>query len=948
MRASQLAATAALLSFIFLALALAGEPRRVRVTLADGSIVEGTIEGSKDGVYKVKVGSTEVSLAERDVKKVEFLEAAAEKKKVTAATGSDPLPFNPFALAKEGDEAVYGVRKGDVLQNGFRYAVGSVKVGRTTFTVDQRDGAREQGEIKTTKAPSLIEFLDHGVGMKIDVGDVSVEEGGPPIVFCSRSYAATRLRFEGRWSYDEKPLRGTITLSPELPYPCIARIEVTNDSADGKTGFVQFELLGCKRAGAELVGESWADLKARIAPAKEAELEKKPEPEKKGMRPLAAPHAAVAAGLDWLSRHQSEDGHWSATGYMARCKGGPCTGTGLDDFDVGLTGLAVLAFLGAGYGPGDAAEGAVVKKGLDYLVAQQQDGAFGPRVGEAMYNHAIATLALVEATRLTGSGTYVPAAQRGLDYIKSSQNPGLAWRYTPQPGNNDTSITGWCVGALSAGEAAGLKVDRSCYEGVRTWLRRVTDEKGQTGYDRLGTGEIYVPGKNEQWQHHQTMTAVGVRIRLLVDAKRDPGLARSVAIFMRDLPRWDPKAAKPTNDSYYWYQGTLALSLYDGPDGDDFGKWSAAVLDALLPNQCKDGCAGGSWDASGVERWAYAGGRVYTTAINLLTLEKCLGAPVAAQIRAIVHASVYARNYKSYYDTASTRPGYGNPGVDGIPQPTPPPVNAPQPVVPEVGKLHAPPPPASLIPWLPHRSYWSEVDSPPYFAGWKLDETAARADAASYAQALEDYYVDAFVQQHPSGLPVLLPPTNPLPWNPFAKAQEGDETVYWAVDTSHPEKPLPARFTVYAGTDKDKFTVVKERAPFLEAQDRHSFSRTEAPPIDELAEFFLGITRAGTVKLVGDVEVTFAGKTYSAKRYRISGRSRDVPVSCLVTFSPDLPAPGIAEVQFTSDDPAGAPQPDLRLRGFKHAGEEPVGDKWSDLEEKYIEGREKAEPKKDR
>ena len=43
---------------------------------------------------------------------------------------------------------------------------------------------------------------------------------------------------------------------------------------------------------------------------------------------------------------------------------------------------------------------------------------------------------------------------------------------------------------------------------------------------------------------------------------------------------------------------------------------------ALRPNQkgAKDGCADGSWDPAG-DPWGVHGGRVYATAIHMLTLE---------------------------------------------------------------------------------------------------------------------------------------------------------------------------------------------------------------------------------------------------------------------------------------------------------------------------------------
>ena len=87
----------------------------------------------------------------------------------------------------------------------------------------------------------------------------------------------------------------------------------------------------------------------------------------------------MAAGLDWLARHEPDGGGWDADGFPARCAAGgePCAGIGKGQhgeeggcpFDAAITGLAVLAFLGAGHGPwveGDPL-GAVVERGLARL-----------------------------------------------------------------------------------------------------------------------------------------------------------------------------------------------------------------------------------------------------------------------------------------------------------------------------------------------------------------------------------------------------------------------------------------------------------------------------------------------------------------------------------------------------------------------------------------------------
>jgi hypothetical protein len=53
--------------------------------------------------------------------------------------------------------------------------------------------------------------------------------------------------------------------------------------------------------------------------------------------------------------------------------------------------------------------------------------------------------------------------------------------------------------------------------------------------------------------------------------------------------------------------------------GDDWKNWSAHLKTALLPTQQNEGNQTGSWDPAGV--WGEQGGRVYSTAMSILSLE---------------------------------------------------------------------------------------------------------------------------------------------------------------------------------------------------------------------------------------------------------------------------------------------------------------------------------------
>ncbi len=119
------------------------------------------------------------------------------------------------------------------------------------------------------------------------------------------------------------------------------------------------------------------------------------------------------------------------------------------------------------------------------------------------------------------------------------------------------------------------------------------------------------------------MTATAIFSRIFMEPGKNKDLQdKAGSVVSADLPKWDSKAEHPTVDFYHWYDGTLALFLQDGPKGPSWKKWNRSVMDALCQNQAlrKDGCADGSW-SSEVDRWGFAGGRVYATAINVLTLE---------------------------------------------------------------------------------------------------------------------------------------------------------------------------------------------------------------------------------------------------------------------------------------------------------------------------------------
>ncbi|HLY11920.1 MAG TPA: VIT domain-containing protein [Planctomycetota bacterium] len=345
-------------------------------------------------------------------------------------------------------------------------------------------------------------------------------------------------------------------------------------------------------------------------------------------------HERRMAALFWLARHQSADGGWSAEHFQSACSGGTCEGQGDEDSDVGVTGLSVLAFLSAGYSqlakeeypdparPGvPIRPGTVVKRALQWLLAHQEvDGAVGSRGAKVMYGHAIATLALSEAYGLTRSAPLKDPAQKAVDFLVASQNPGKGWRYSSRSGDSDTSVTGWAVMALKSAELADLTFPKSASDGAQEWIRTCTgDDTRRFRVRYLEASHPMIPGRYEMYDEHPTMTAVGILCRLLLQkSRKDPAFA-GTQLLLEDLP--DAKATKV--DYNYWYFGSLALFQSEGPDGARSKTWGNALGKAMIPLQKRKpgGCIDGSWDPA--SPWGQEGGRVWATAISALTLFGC-------------------------------------------------------------------------------------------------------------------------------------------------------------------------------------------------------------------------------------------------------------------------------------------------------------------------------------
>jgi hypothetical protein len=316
---------------------------------------------------------------------------------------------------------------------------------------------------------------------------------------------------------------------------------------------------------------------------------------------------AVQAALEWLVRNQSSDGRWNAArhgaGSGSAATGQHATTVGARS-DHGVTGLALLAFLGAGTTHRDGPHAVAVAKGIG-MIAQRQR-ADGSLAGDAeffasLYCHGMASIAVAECYALTGDEALRPVLERAVAHTLAMQHPHTGgWRYAPGD-RGDTSQLGWQVMLLASARNAGL----TGFEGAEARAGAFLQSVASGAARGLAA---YRPGERPS----VAMTAESLFCRLLLGMPADhPSAAESLGL----LAASPPTAAN--YNSYTWYYATLA-SFHAG--GSQWDAWNARLQTALLPLQHRTGGPlDGSWDPDRV--WGGHGGRVYATALSALTLE---------------------------------------------------------------------------------------------------------------------------------------------------------------------------------------------------------------------------------------------------------------------------------------------------------------------------------------
>ena len=304
---------------------------------------------------------------------------------------------------------------------------------------------------------------------------------------------------------------------------------------------------------------------------------------------------AVERSLDWLQSQQNSNGSWGRGRYKA-----------------GMTGFALLCYLGRCETPDSVKYGDTVMNGIMYLVelSSKNNGMFteNPGDGHFVYEHGIATYAMGETYAMARMGNRrLPgvreAFERGVRIIVEGQTPRGGWVYHYRGGGGDTSVTGWQYQALRAAQTTQLPFRglNGAIQNAGKYLESMQGPRGGFGY------------RNPE--DKASLAGLGA-LGLQMTGGGGAAPTRKAIEFISNQP-----ALSWSNIQIYpWYYNTQALF---NAGGSDWQKWNKQMLPILLDNQRRNG----SWPPMGTStsgaRHGHVGpdAEIYMTTMCTLMLE---------------------------------------------------------------------------------------------------------------------------------------------------------------------------------------------------------------------------------------------------------------------------------------------------------------------------------------
>jgi len=323
---------------------------------------------------------------------------------------------------------------------------------------------------------------------------------------------------------------------------------------------------------------------------------------------------AVDLALKWIVKHQLPNGSWSFDHTEGKGAFRDTPGAGsMPEAKIGATAMALLPLLGAGHTHITGEHKEAVKKGFEFLkrAGERRNSQMISYIepGGRLYSHGLATIALCECYAMTYDKELEPYAQGAINFTVYAQQPTRGgWQYLPRVGG-DTSAVGWQLMALKSAKISGLKTEKKTFRLAGQFLDSVSNSRGTSyGYTQ-----------EPRTAYSSTLTSIGLLCRMYLGWKQD----RSELVEgMERIAEIGPDTSYGIN-MYYNYYATQAMKhMYSGKH--QWKRWNLEMREFLVSTQDKEGNVRGSWHFASrgqPDRWGFAGGRLYDTAMSCMTLE---------------------------------------------------------------------------------------------------------------------------------------------------------------------------------------------------------------------------------------------------------------------------------------------------------------------------------------
>jgi len=301
----------------------------------------------------------------------------------------------------------------------------------------------------------------------------------------------------------------------------------------------------------------------------------------------AEAETTIERGLEFLAQLQGDNGSWGTGGYSQ---------------NVAVTSLAALALMAGGNLPGRGKYGKHVKDALQFVVSRGQmpAGRLGPfahpegflhntgHIGQQgpMYSHGFGTLLLGEACGMVPD---VPLRDdlrkvlgKAVRVIVSSQSLSGGWRYNPQPGDADISVTVCQMMALRSAKNAGIDVPKSVAERCVKYVKSCHNGDGSFVYQANNRAFLFPGGAGGGFAR----TAAGVSALYSAGIYKVVEIDSGLNYLLRNRQR---RFGRQPADMHYFYGHYYAVQAMWTAGGTYWSDWFPAVRDELVQSQERNG-----------------------------------------------------------------------------------------------------------------------------------------------------------------------------------------------------------------------------------------------------------------------------------------------------------------------------------------------------------------------